>query len=112
MGGLYRLDRGGTPPLPAAVAAYLATLSGPEQAGTRRAYHSTLHALIETVRIRGRSTARVPPVVSEALCGEVDLGLGRAAMMGEAWVPAVEAAGQVVVEDSGADLEEELGSGR
>ena len=47
-----------------------------------------------------------------ALCGGVDLALGRAAMMGEARVPAAEAAGQVVVEDSGADLEEELGSGR
>jgi integrase/recombinase XerC/integrase/recombinase XerD len=46
VGGGYRLDRGGTPPLPAAVAAYLATLSGPEQAGTRRAYRSTLRALI------------------------------------------------------------------
>jgi len=46
------------------------------------------------------------------LCGEVDLDLGRAAIIGEAWVPAVEAAGQVVVEDSGAGLEEKLGSGR
>lgn len=34
MGELRRLDRGGSPPLPAAAAAYLATLSGPEQRNT------------------------------------------------------------------------------
>ncbi|MBV9139588.1 MAG: hypothetical protein JO115_01465 [Pseudonocardiales bacterium] len=66
----------------------------------------------ETVQIRGRSTARTPPVVSGALCGDLDLDLGRAATVGEARIPAAEAAGQVVVEDSGADPEEELGSGR
>jgi len=45
MGELRRLDRGGSPPLPAATASYLATLSGPEQASTQRAYRSTLRAL-------------------------------------------------------------------
>jgi hypothetical protein len=32
--------------LPTAVATYLATLSGPEQHGTHRAYRSTLRALL------------------------------------------------------------------
>lgn len=45
MGEVHRLDRGGSPPLAAATAAYLATLSGPEQANTQRAYRSTLRAL-------------------------------------------------------------------
>ena len=45
MGDLHRLDRGGSPPLTAASAAYLATLSGPEQRNTQRAYRSTLRAL-------------------------------------------------------------------
>ena len=45
MGELHRIDRGGSPPLPAASAAYLATLSGPEQRNTQRAYRSTLRAL-------------------------------------------------------------------
>ena len=45
MGELARLDRGGSPPLPAAAAAYLATLSGFEQRNTQRAYRSTLRAL-------------------------------------------------------------------
>jgi integrase len=45
MGELHRLDRGGSPPLPAAAGAYLATLSGPEQRNTQRAYRSTLRAL-------------------------------------------------------------------
>ena len=45
MGELHRLDRGGSPPLPAASGAYLATLSGPEQRNTQRAYRSTLRAL-------------------------------------------------------------------
>jgi hypothetical protein len=45
MGELHRLDRGASPPLPVASAAYLATLSGPEQRNTQRAYRSTLHAL-------------------------------------------------------------------
>ncbi|MEU6726662.1 site-specific integrase [Nonomuraea wenchangensis] len=45
MGELHRLERDGSPPLPAAAAAYLATLSGPEQRNTQRAYRSTLRAL-------------------------------------------------------------------
>ena len=45
VGELARLDRGGSPPLPAAAAAYLATLSGSEQRNTQRAYRSTLRAL-------------------------------------------------------------------
>ena len=45
MGELHRLDRGGSPLLAAASAAYLATLSGPEQRNTQRAYRSTLRAL-------------------------------------------------------------------
>jgi integrase/recombinase XerC/integrase/recombinase XerD len=45
VGDLARLDRGGSPPLPAAAAAYLATLNGPEQRNTQRAYRSTLRAL-------------------------------------------------------------------
>jgi hypothetical protein len=45
MGELRRLDCGGSPPLPNAAAAYLATLSGPEQRNTQRAYRSTLRAL-------------------------------------------------------------------
>lgn len=45
VGELHRLDRPGWPPLAAASAAYLATLSGPEQANTQRAYRSTLRAL-------------------------------------------------------------------
>jgi site-specific recombinase XerD len=45
VGELHRLDRGGSPPLSAASAAYLATLSGPEQRNTQRAYRSTLRAL-------------------------------------------------------------------
>ena len=43
MGGVQRTDRGGSPQ--AASAAYLATLSGPEQRNTQRAYRSTLRAL-------------------------------------------------------------------
>ena len=45
------------------------------------------------------------------LCGEIGFNLGWASGMSEALVPVAEAAGQVVVEDGGADLEEELGSG-
>jgi integrase len=45
VGEVHRLDRGGSPLLPAASAAYLATLSGPEQRNTQRAYRSTLRAL-------------------------------------------------------------------
>ena len=45
MGELRRLGRSGSPPLATATAAYLATLSGPEQANTQRAYRSTLRAL-------------------------------------------------------------------
>ena len=45
MGDLRRLDRGASPPLPAASSAYLATLSGPEQRNTQRAYRSTPRAL-------------------------------------------------------------------
>ncbi|MEV4177824.1 site-specific integrase [Nonomuraea sp. NPDC049709] len=45
MGESHRPDRGGSPPLPAAASAYLATLSGPEQRNTQRAYRSTLRAL-------------------------------------------------------------------
>jgi integrase len=45
VGEVHRLDRSGSPPLAAASAAYLATLSGPEQANTQRAYRSTLRAL-------------------------------------------------------------------
>jgi integrase len=45
VGEVHRLDRGGSPLLPAAAAAYLATLSGPEQRNTQRAYRSTLRAL-------------------------------------------------------------------
>lgn len=45
MGELHRLDRGGSPPLAAAIAAYLAALCGPEQRNTQRAYRSTLRAL-------------------------------------------------------------------
>ena len=45
MGELHRLAHGGSPPLAAASAAYLATLSGPEQRNTQRAYRSTLRAL-------------------------------------------------------------------
>jgi integrase/recombinase XerC/integrase/recombinase XerD len=45
MGEVRRLERGASPLLAAATASYLATLSGPEQANTRRAYRSTLRAL-------------------------------------------------------------------
>ena len=45
MGEVHRLDRAGSPPLPAASAAYLATLSGLEQCNTQRAYRSTQRAL-------------------------------------------------------------------
>lgn len=45
MGELARLDRGGSPPLPAAAAAYLATLNGLEQRNTQRACRSTLRTL-------------------------------------------------------------------
>lgn len=45
MGEVHRLDRGGSPPLPAAIAVYLATLAAPEQHHTLRAYRSTLRAL-------------------------------------------------------------------
>jgi integrase len=45
LGELHRLDRGGSPLLAAASAAYLAMLSGPEQRNTRCAYRSTLRAL-------------------------------------------------------------------
>lgn len=45
VGEVRRLDRAGSPPLAAASAAYLATLSGPEQRNTQRAYRSTLRAL-------------------------------------------------------------------
>ena len=53
MGELHRLDRGGSPPLPAAIAAYLATLSGPEQRNTQRAYRSTLRALAAEFALPG-----------------------------------------------------------
>ncbi|MGH3259770.1 MAG: tyrosine-type recombinase/integrase [Streptosporangiaceae bacterium] len=45
MGEVRRLDDGGSPPLPTASAAYLATLSGPEQRNTQLAYRSALRAL-------------------------------------------------------------------
>lgn len=45
MGEVRRLDRAGSPLLSAASAAHLATLSGPEQRNTQRAYRSTLCAL-------------------------------------------------------------------
>jgi hypothetical protein len=45
VGELHRLDRCGSPPLPAASGAYLAALSGPAQRNTQRAYRSTLRAL-------------------------------------------------------------------
>ncbi len=45
MGELHRLERSGSPPLPVAITAYLATLSGPEQRNTQRTYRSTLRAL-------------------------------------------------------------------
>jgi integrase/recombinase XerC/integrase/recombinase XerD len=45
VGELHRPGSGGSPPLPAASAAYLATLSAPEQHNTQRAYRSTLRAL-------------------------------------------------------------------
>ena len=68
---------------------------------------------IETVRIRGRSAPRAPErSVSGPLCGETGFDLGWATAVGEARVPAAEAASQVVVEDGGTDLEEELSSGR
>jgi hypothetical protein len=55
-----------------------------------------------------------PPerLVGGPLRGEIGLDLGWASGMGEARVPAAEAASQVVVEDGGTDLEEELSSGR
>lgn len=62
MGGLHRPDRGGSPPLPAAVAAYLATLSGTEQRNTHRAYRSTLRAL----------TAEFAPPGTHVLLSELD----------------------------------------
>jgi integrase len=46
VGEVHRLNRGGSPSLPAAVAAYLGTLPGPAQQRTRRAYRSTLRALM------------------------------------------------------------------
>jgi hypothetical protein len=46
MGEVHRLGRGRSPCLPAAVAAYLSTLSGTEQHQTRRAYRSTLRVLV------------------------------------------------------------------
>jgi integrase len=45
VGDVHRLGRDGSPLLAAAAAAYLATLSGPEQRNTQRAYRSTLRAL-------------------------------------------------------------------
>jgi integrase len=45
VGEVHRLGRGESPLLPAASAAYLATLSGPEQRNTQRAYRFTLRAL-------------------------------------------------------------------
>lgn len=45
VGEVHRLDRNESPPLASGSAAYLATLSGPEQANTQRAYRSTLRAL-------------------------------------------------------------------
>ena len=45
MGELHRPGSGGSPPLPAAATAYLATLSGAGQRNTQRAYRSTLRAL-------------------------------------------------------------------
>jgi integrase len=66
MGELARLDRGGSPALPAAVAAYLATLSGPEQHQTRRAYRSTLRALAaEFAPADPRTNKPVPFAVAE-----------------------------------------------
>lgn len=62
MGELHRLERGGSPPLPAAAAAYLATLSGPEQRNTQRAYRSTLRAL----------TAEFAPPGTHVLLAELD----------------------------------------
>ena len=49
--------RDGSPPLAAASAAYLVTLSGPEQRNTQRAYRSTLRALTAEFAPAGTSFA-------------------------------------------------------
>jgi hypothetical protein len=53
---------------------------------------------------------RQRPVLFLLLGGEVDFDFGRAAGVGEGRIPALEVAGQVVVQDGGTDLEEELGA--
>lgn len=74
MGDLARLDpvgqAGGSPPLPAAVAAYLATLSGHEQAQTRRAYRSTLRALL--TEFTGPAPAKTPQQTKAFAVAELD----------------------------------------
>ncbi|MCW2914424.1 MAG: Integrase/recombinase XerD [Actinomycetia bacterium] len=70
MGEVARLDRGGSPPLPAAVAAYLATLSGTEQHQTRRAYRSTLRALIAEFAPADPATGKPVPFAVEAFDAE------------------------------------------
>lgn len=55
MGEVHRINRDGSPPLQAATAAYLATLAGPEQRNTQRAYRSTLRALADEFAPAGTS---------------------------------------------------------
>jgi integrase len=70
VGELARLDRGASPPLAAAVAAYLATLSGTEQHQTRRAYRSTLRALIAEFAPTAPPTGKPVPFTTAALDAE------------------------------------------
>ena len=67
-----------------------------------------------TSRSFGSGGGQLPerPVIFRSLRGEVDLDFSRAAPVGEGRVPAVEVASQIVVQDGGADLEEELGTRR
>ena len=57
VGEVRRPGRDGSPPLAAASAAYLVTLSGPEQRNTQRAYRSTLRALTAEFAPAGTSFA-------------------------------------------------------
>jgi len=50
------------------------------------------------------------PVLFLLLRGEVNFDFGRTAVVGEGRIPALEVAGQVVVQRGGTDLEEELGA--
>lgn len=88
------------------------TISQPDDHRAER--DEFVRQLLEAAGIGDRSNPgeldRQRPVLFLLLGGEVDFDFGRAAGVGEGRIPALEVAGQVVVQDGGTDLEEELGA--